>query len=155
MMDETVIPHLVKATQEVFETMVFKSLEPGDPVHGLAATTEATVVASIGFAGQRSGLIAFHSSADTAKEIAGSMLGIPAADVDGEMADAMGEVANMIAGGFRLKLKGDGTDVAISVPTVITGSDFHTRYVTPVTRVLCPFRFDGGSTVFVELIVNQ
>jgi chemotaxis protein CheX len=154
-MDQTVIPHIVKATQEVFETMVFKSLEPGEPIEGLSAKTAANVVASVGFAGQRSGLVAFHSSSETAREIAGAMLGMPAEEVDGDMADAMGEIANMIAGGFRLKLKSDGLDVAISVPTVITGSDFHTKYVTPVTRVLCPFRVGGGSTVFVELIVNQ
>jgi chemotaxis protein CheX len=154
-MDQTVIPHIVKATQEVFETMVFKSLEPGEPIEGLSAKTAANVVASVGFAGQRSGLVAFHSSSETAREIAGAMLGMPAEEVDGDMADAMGEIANMIAGGFRLKLKSDGLDVAISVPTVITGSDFHTKYVTPVTRVLCPFRVGGGPTVFVELIVNQ
>jgi chemotaxis protein CheX len=154
-MDKTVIPHIVKATQEVFETMVFKTLRPGDPITGLAAGTLANVVATVGFAGQRSGLVAFHASVQAANEIAGSMLGIAPSEVNGEMPDAMGEVANMIAGGFRLKLKADGTDVAISVPTVTTGSDFHTRYVTPVSRVLCPFRLDDGETVFVELIVNQ
>jgi hypothetical protein len=41
------------------------------------------------------------------------------------------------------------------VPTVITGRDFHTRYVTPVRRVLCPFRMEDGGTIFVELIVNE
>jgi chemotaxis protein CheX len=154
-MDQSVIPHIVRATQEVFETMIFKSLEPGQPIEGMTASTASNVVASVGFAGARSGLVSFHASVPSAKAIAGSMLGIPAAEVDGEMADAMGEVANMIAGGLRLKLKAEGTDVAISVPTVITGSDFHTTYVTPVTRVLCPFRMDDGATVFVELIVNQ
>jgi chemotaxis protein CheX len=154
-MDQRVIPHLVQATQEVFETMVFKSLTPGTPIEGHAALTGANVVASVGFAGARSGLVAFHSTTDAAKQIAGSMLGIGASEVDGEMPDAMGEVANMIAGGFRLKLKSDGTDVGITVPTVITGSDFRTKYVTPVSRVLCPFDLEGGSTVYVELIVNQ
>jgi chemotaxis protein CheX len=154
-MDETVIPHLVKATREVFDTMVFIGLDAQAPVHGFDVETAASVVASVAFAGQRSGLVAFHTEMQTAKQIAGAMLGIPPADVDGEMADAMGEMANMIAGGFRLALKASGTDVAIAVPTVITGSDFHTKYVTPVTRVLCPFRIDGGGTVFVELIVNE
>lgn len=154
-MDETVIPHLVKATREVFDTMVFIALEAEAPVHGLAADTAASVVASVPFAGERSGLVAFHATTDTAKQIAGSMLGMPAAEVDGEMTDAMGEVANMIAGGFRLALKSSGTDVAIAVPTVITGTDFHTKYITPVTRVLCPFHLEGGGRIFVELIVNE
>ena len=154
-MHERVIPHLLKATREVFETMVFIPLQPERPVHGMETETAAHVVASVAFAGERSGLVAFHAETDTARQIAGAMLGMPATDVDGEMTDAMGEVANMIAGGFRLALKSTGTDVAIAVPTVITGSDFRTKYVTPVTRVLCPFRLENGGRVFVELIVNE
>ncbi len=154
-MDDNVIPHLVKATREVFDSMVFMSVEPQPPVHGLGAQTAAHIVASVAFVGEHSGLVAFHSSSDTARQIAGAMLGMPAAQVSSEAPDAMGEIANMIAGGFRLALKSSGTDVAISVPTVITGSDFHTTYVTPVRRVLCPFRLDGGGQVHVELIVNE
>lgn len=153
-MDERVIPDLVTTTQEVFETMVFKTLRPGTPVSGLGPTTSANVVATVAFTGAHSGLVAFHSTLESARTIAGAMLGIPPHEIDGELVDAMGEVANMIAGGFRMKLKAQGTDVAISIPTVVTGSDFHTRYVTPVNRVLCPFQMDDA-TVFVELIVNQ
>jgi chemotaxis protein CheX len=154
-MDETVIPHLVTATRGVFDSMVFMKAEPEPPMRGLAPETDAHIVASVAFVGEQSGLVAFHTSAGTAKIIAGAMLGIPADQVDGEAPDAMGEVANMIAGGFRLALKSAGTDVAISVPTVITGTDFRTKYVTPVRRVLCPFRLEGGAQVHVELIVNE
>lgn len=154
-MDEQMIADLVEATEEVFETMVCRAIEPGVPLNGLALDTAATVVATVAFAGEWSGLVAFHSATHSARAIAGAMLGIAAHEVDGEMPDAMGEVANMIAGGFRMRLKSRGTDVAISIPTVITGTDFHTRYVTRVSRVLCPFRLEDGATVFVELIVNQ
>ena len=154
-MDQAVIPHIVKATQEVFETMVFKAIEPAAPLDGPAPTSGAHVVASVGFAGERCGVVAFHSSAEAAKEIAGAMLGIPPLEVDGEMTDAVGEVANMIAGCFRLKLRSDGVNVAISVPTVVTGTDFYTSYARHVSRVVCPFRLEGGSTIFVELIVHQ
>lgn len=154
-MDEHLIPDLLKSTEEVFETMVFKAIEPGVPLAGLAAETAASVVAVVAFAGEWSGLVAFHSSMESAQAIAGSMLGVPWQQVNGEMADALGEVANMIAGGFRMRLKSHGTDVVISIPTVITGTDFHTKYVTRVSRVLCPFTLEGGATVFVELIVNQ
>lgn len=154
-MDEKWIGYLQKATREVFDTMIFIGVEPDTPLHGLATETAAHVVASVPFAGESSGLVAFHTAIETAKQLAGSMLGMAPAEVDGEMTDAMGEIANMIAGGFRLALKSSGIDLAISVPTVITGSDFRTRYVTPVTRVLCPFRLENGGTVYVELIVNQ
>lgn len=154
-MNPTFISHLVGATEDVFATMVFKPITPEAPLEGLAASTGANVVATVAFAGQCSGVVGFHSSVESAKAIAGAMLGMPASEVDGEMPDAIGEIANMIAGGFRLKLTGEGLSCAISVPTVITGSDFRTKYITPVERVLCPFQFDGEGRVFVELILTQ
>ncbi len=154
-MDERVIPDLLEATREVFETMVFQPVEPCPPVIGHATQTGANVVAAVAFAGEWSGLVAFHSPMESAKVIVAGMLGTAPGDVDGHVPDAMGELANMIAGGFRMRLKSRGTDVAISIPTVITGSDFHTKFITPVSRVLCPFRLADGGSVFVELIVNQ
>jgi hypothetical protein len=43
---------------------------------------------------------------------------------------------------------------AISVPTVTVGSDFYTKFVSDVQRVLCPFRM-GETEVLVELIVTK
>lgn len=153
-MDPTVVEQLARTTVEVFETMVFKTAVRQAVTEDLPTSSGPHVAATVAFAGERTGLVAFHCTPDTARSIAGSMLGIPASDVGHEIADAMGELANMIAGGLRLKMKSDGVDVAISIPTVITGSDFRTRYVTPVDRVVCPFRLDHDATVSVELILN-
>jgi hypothetical protein len=43
----------------------------------------------------------------------------------------------------------------ISIPTVTIGSDFYTKYVCDVRRVLCPFTMDEGHEVFVELILTK
>jgi chemotaxis protein CheX len=83
------------------------------------------------------------------------MLGIPAADVNGEMPDAIGEITNMIAGTFRTKMAASGPRWAISIPTVTIGSDFYTTYVSDVRRVLCPFTMSAGHEVFVGLILTQ
>ena len=63
------------------------------------------------FAGHRRGLVAFHSSLDAAREIAGAMLGMPAETVNGEMPDAIGEIANMIAGAVPHQAGGGRTGV--------------------------------------------
>jgi chemotaxis protein CheX len=130
------IEELVKATEEVFETMVFKKLSTGAPIDGDALRPRSNVVGLVGFGGTLSGLVAFYSTKEAADEIAGSMLGMPAAEVNGEMADAIGEVTNMIAGGFRLKLAERGETLAISIPSVTIGSDFYTKYSTDVRRVM-------------------
>ena len=150
---ETVVDHLVVATEEVFETMVFRPIVRGAQLDGDAVRPPSNVVATVAFAGHRRGLVAFHSSLDAAREIAGSMLGMEPNAVNGEMPDAIGEIANMIAGAFRTKLAAVEPASAIAVPTVTIGSDFSTRYGSAVKRVLCPFEMDA-QTLYVELILN-
>ena len=83
------------------------------------------------------------------------MLGIQPADVDGELPDAIGELGNMIAGSFRTRMAAvRGETWAISVPTVVVGKDFYTKYVSDVQRVVCPFRM-GPHEVLVELIMTR
>jgi hypothetical protein len=61
----------------------------------------------------------------------------------------------LIAGSFRTRVAHiKGETWAISVPTVTVGSDFYTKYVSDVQRVLCPFKMDGAE-LFVELIVTR
>jgi len=148
------IDQLAKATEEVFETMVFKKLTKGSPIEGDALRPRSNVVGLVGFGGSLSGLVAFYTTIDAAQEIAGSMLGMSAADVNGEMPDAIGEVTNMIAGGFRLKLAEKGETLAISIPSVTVGSDFYTKYASDVQRILCPFRMDDNE-ICVELILTR
>jgi chemotaxis protein CheX len=148
-----VVAHLVSATNEVFETMVFKRLDTLAPIAGEAERPKSNVVATVAFAGHRRGLVAFHSSLPTARAIAGAMLGQSPETINGEMPDAIGEIANMIAGTFRTKLASTEPASAISVPTVTIGSDFSTRYLSQVRRALCPFKMEG-EPVFVELILT-
>jgi chemotaxis protein CheX len=151
---EQMLSTLIASTQEVFETMVFRSLTAQTPIQGEALRPQSNVVGTVAFAGERCGIVAFYSTTETAREIAGAMLGIPAAQVNGEMPDAIGEITNMIAGTFRTKMAAFGQPWAISIPTVTIGSDFYTKYVSDVRRVLCPFSM-SESEVFVELILTQ
>jgi chemotaxis protein CheX len=148
------IDDLVMATEEVFETMVFKKLTTGAPIAGDALRSRSNVVGLVGFGGTISGLVALYSTRQTAEEIAGSMLGLPANEVDGEMPDAIGEVTNMIAGLFRLRLAERGEVLAISIPSVTIGSDFYTKYSSDVRRVMCPFKMDDKE-ICVELILMR
>lgn len=148
------IADLVRATEEVFETMVFRKLTTGSPIDGDALRPRSNVVGLVGFGGTMSGLVALYSTQEAADEIAASMLGMTPRDVNGEMPDAIGEVTNMIAGGFRLKLAERGESLAISIPWVTVGSDFYTKYASDVQRSMCPFRM-GDREICVELILTR
>jgi chemotaxis protein CheX len=148
---EQAVAFLIDSTCEVFETMILRSLTQGVPIEGDALRPRSNVVATVSFAGAESGIVAFYSTKDAACEIAGALLGMNPAAVYGDMPDAIGEVTNMIAGALRTKMTDAGSPCAMSIPTVTVGSDFYTKYVSDVRRVLCPFKM-GEQEVFVELI---
>lgn len=143
---------LVASMDEAFAMMIGRSVEYQIDGPELPAGWRAHVAASIAFAGHRNGIVCIHSSADAAKSITGGMLGLEPSEVNGEISDAMGEVANLVVGSFRTKLAAVEPTSFITVPTVTVGSDFSTRYSSNSARGLYHFRMDD-EWLLVELIL--
>ena len=156
-MIKDMVPELMSATHEVFETMVGRRLCSEPPIAGEALRPRSNVVACVGIAGEISGVVALYATSDTANLIAGALLGVSPGEVNGEMADAIGEIANMVAGSFRRRITDRGVQCDITVPTVTVGSDFYTSYVSNVERIMCPFQLVelDGHEIFVELILTR
>jgi len=149
---EAISAPLVAATEEVFDTMLAIPLVRGEAIES-TVPVPANVVATVAFAGHRCGLVVVYSSSAAARAITGAMLGIPPESVNGEVPDAMGEIANMVAGTYRNKLAMIEPASAIAVPTVTVGSDFSTMYISAVRRVRFPFAMQG-TEISVELILT-
>jgi len=149
---QSLLTTLVSATEEVFDTMLALPLQARAPVNG-PLEVPANVVATVAFAGHRRGLVVVYSSLAAARQITSSMLGIPVHEVNGEVPDAMGEIANMVAGTFRNRLAAVEPSSDISVPTVTIGTDFSTLYSSAVFRSRCPFDMQG-EPLSVELILT-
>jgi chemotaxis protein CheX len=148
-----ILSYLVSATEEVFEKMVFQTLTPLPSIEADQERPPSNVVASVAFAGHRRGYVAFHSTLDTARGITGAMLDIAVDAISNEMPDAIGEVANMIAGTFRNKLAAVEPISAIAIPTVTVGSNFATFCSGHARRAFCPFELEG-QRIFVELVLS-
>jgi len=110
------------ATCEVFEMMVGSRL---NRVTDPEATVVSEFTAMVGLAGSLCGVLSLRCSAESAGLMASKMLGIEPGDAQQESWDAIGEVCNMIAGNFKAKLAGMGNHCMLSVPTIITGGDYH------------------------------
>ncbi len=116
------LPTLQLAMQEVFELMLACPLEvPAvpPPEEGLDITS------MVGLAGQLCGILTVRCSTKSAARMASRMLGIDPEKAGPEMWDAVGEVCNMVAGNFKNKITGLGDSCMLSVPTVITGSEYN------------------------------
>jgi chemotaxis protein CheX len=115
------IPLLEVAAREVFELMLGCKLTACD----LATDDELDVTSMVGLAGQLCGVLSVRCSIQAATIVASKMLGMEPESVGEELADALGEVGNMVAGNFKNKITGLGDGCMLSVPTVIIGNDYN------------------------------
>ncbi len=114
------LPVLELATREVFETMLACQLTT--PAN--ASTDALNVTAMVGLAGMLCGMVTVRCPEKAAALVASKMLGMDVDQVGPEIADALGEVCNMVAGNFKNKIAGLAEGCMLSPPTVITGSDY-------------------------------
>jgi chemotaxis protein CheX len=120
------LPLLELAAQEVFELMLnCRLIAPQAPVEGVRDITSM-----VGIAGKLCGVFSIQCSHKSAQLMASRMLGVDPDQVGAEVCDAFGEVCNMVAGNFKNKISGLGTGCMLSVPTVITGTDYRLHSVT-------------------------
>jgi chemotaxis protein CheX len=127
------------SVREVFEIMLGCRLDPPDAEQTLK--TECT--AMVGLAGQLCGVVTLRCSADAASLMTSRMLGVDPKDTTTEMWDAIGEIANMIAGNFKNKLTGLADGCLLSVPTVIIGEDYCMHSLADGGSIELTLKFEG------------
>jgi len=136
------------AAREVFEIMLGCKLESQDA----SEPASSDFTAMVGLAGQLCGLLTLRCTAASAALMASKMLGVEIEDTDQQMWDALGEIANMIAGNFKNKLTGMADRCLLSVPTVITGSDYSFHSMADTGPLEVRLLFEGAPiTVAVEI----
>ena len=141
-------PLLELAMREVFEIMLGCKLQAQTPV--TRATAEIT--AMVGLAGQLCGLLTLRCSTQSAVLMAGKMLGGDISQDDEQMWDAIGEIANMVAGNFKNKLTGIADHCMLSIPTMITGSNYSCHSMADTDSLEVTLLFEGTPiTVAIEI----
>jgi chemotaxis protein CheX len=132
-------PLLELAGREVFELML------GTPVSAPPedTPTEIDITAMVGLAGQLCGVMSVRCKRETAAKMAGKMLGSEPLPDSQEVQDAFGEIGNMIAGNFKHKITGAAGNCMLSVPTVISGSDFSVHSLADADAYEVTLLFEG------------
>lgn len=158
MLNEEISEALISFTKHVFQRMVSLDVE-GEAHTGEIHIPGTHLTAMVGFAGSYVGMTAVHSSDAFGRRIAESMVrstGRTFSEVD--VRDALGEVANVIAGQMKAHLSqtlADGAPVfEQSVPSVICGEHYDMYTVTKVPRICIRFNAENDS-FFVELALKK
>lgn len=153
-MEEAIVSAVAQSTREVFTSMVSIDLDGEPLVRGDDAIAPCRVMAMVGLAGKSMGILSVHCSPQMAATITSNMLGMEFTEIGDEVRDALGEVANMIAGSFKTKMSKTGELFDLSVPTVIVGESYTTRTLTNAPTVVLEFPNSAGH-VFVKLIYKS
>lgn len=121
---EALVKNLIDDTRNVFSTMLGLELMhlplEVDPLKHF----NDCISAMVGLAGTYNGLVSIHQPISLGTRLASVMLDMELEEGDQDVLDALGEVANMVAGNFKQHLSKGGLDVRLSTPSVVTGHDY-------------------------------
>ena len=160
--DTNPVQALDTAVHEVFERMlgIPFTVEPARP-----GNLKSPVCAILGFAGKLTGSCTLTADAAAVALMASNLLSPPPPNkmhlaanesktatapvpfvetaLDSNLLDAFGEISNMIAGGWKNRIPGLDSGCALSVPTIITGSDYTLHPVGDRLVVQRTYHFAG------------
>ncbi len=131
--------YLIDATLEVFASMIFIDIVPESPSADPASEIDPNLSSLIGLAGDLKGILAVHCSAAVAMGITQAMLGLEVKELGEEVKDAIGEIANMIAGGLKAALAAEGKKIELAIPTTVIGKSIRISGLSGASRVIVPF----------------
>ncbi len=130
--------------------MIFMDISADAPLTAGKHILPCHVSAMIGLSGDFSGLLGIHCPGTTGTAIAGAMLGLEIEDVDADVKDALGEIANMLAGSLKEAFSAEQVALELSIPTAISGKSYTISSPSGSDRVIIPFNLAQGQ-FFVEM----
>lgn len=152
---EMIVGYVSSAAADVFGTMLGLEIE-ALPSHleGSDPSVDDGVLAFVGMAGPWTGAGAITCSAAFARQICQSLLGSEADSVNEEVLDALGEVTNMIIGGFKTLIEQHTGPLGLSIPTVVYGRNFTSHSTGRNDWVVAPFKC-GPEMMEVRVCIKQ
>ena len=148
---EYINPFLV-STIATFKTMLGCVLTRGTPYVKNGSQPEHEVSGVSGLSGKAQGIVVVGLGREAALKVAEVMLQERPLEINRDVIDAVGELANIIAG--RAKSELEHLDLSISLPTVITGRGHCIQFPTKVSPICIPFDSDWGP-ITVEVGLSE
>jgi chemotaxis protein CheX len=129
------VDHFATSVREVFSTMLATTVTVGTPVRKTDPAPRHDISAVIGFSGNVVGSMVLSFDRSVASTIVQTFTGMPAAVDSQDFADAVGELANMVAGAAK---KHFGTLASISLPSVILGAGHAVARLHDIPCIIIP-----------------
>lgn len=146
---------IIDATTDVFSTMLAIDLAAGKPVTGPEGEVASNITAMLGLGGEIRGMLAVHCPATVAMAITSGFLGMDVDSLDDDVKDAIGEIANMVAGNLKTAFAGHGIKLELAIPTSVIGESYRVGGMLGAKRVAVVFGMESGQfLVELKYIIN-
>ncbi len=132
----------LSAVHNTFTTMLATEARRGDLSLGDPRHRTHPISGIIGLSGNASGTVVINLSEEVALAAASKLLLEDKQEVDSEVLDAVGELANMIAGQAKVDL--EQYALSVSLPNVVTGEGHEVRFPSATPPLCVPFESDYG-----------
>ncbi len=150
MLNVDYINPFIAATYQALEVMAQSRPERGKPFVKTDHVAKGDISGVIGLAGEAVGSVAITFPAALALKIYGLMVGEECSDLNEEVQDAVGEIANMIAGGAKATLAEEGYSFRIAIPSIVVGKGHTIEHRGPGVCLVVPFTLEG-ETFWLEV----
>jgi chemotaxis protein CheX len=149
-MDVKLINPFITATLKVLETMASIKAVAGKPFLKKDSAACGDVSGIIGLTGAANGTLSVTFEEKSILKVVSNMFGETLDTVNEEVADAVGELTNMISGQARRELEQKGHLFHAAIPSVVSGKGHKLVHMTRGPRIAIPFSTDdGGFTIEV------
>ena len=153
-MDVRFINPFIASTQVVFRTMVSTDIAVSKPyIIGTQPGVTSDVSAIIGMSGDAAGCVILSLPMQTACNVASKFAGVQMDKNHPDFGDALGELANMVAGQAQVRF--EGFRVSISLPSVVIGPDHVVSQSKMKPRLALPCSSALGDFVVEVALVMQ
>ncbi|MFZ4858766.1 MAG: chemotaxis protein CheX [Desulfuromonadaceae bacterium] len=145
---------VITSTRDAFSTMVMMELRDESPLTESVHHFHDSISGVVSFTGIYTGALSIHCPFSLARTITANMLGMESEEIDDDVNDALGEIANLLGGGVKHLLPTSGRDVKLSTPTVISGESYMVKSIPNSNIVVIPF-YHGEERFLVGLTLTR
>lgn len=140
----------IKAAEHLFKSFLGFEVDVGKPFLG-ERDKLLEVSAIIGLAGDTQGAVVLSFSRNTAIQLVSKFANYHYEYLTNEVLDGVGEFVNIITGNAKKDL--EEFRIEISLPGVVTGSDYHIKWPDGIPIITIPFSSEiGDFTLNVSLL---
>jgi len=150
-MDVQYINPFIVAVQNIFDTMINVPFKLGKPTVKNDTIPPYQISGIIGLSGSVTGCVVISLSKEIAFQLVSALIGEEVTELDDDCTDAIGEIANMIAGNAKTDFPGE--DNSISVPSVIIGKH-KVSYPSGLPIISIPCETERGK-MFIEIAIKK